>query len=204
MCIHCLEALRMVFPLFGKSLLVLQDQDQISSRWARLQFSLTGTSTRDSFMLHFVLAFMVAVNHSILRGLIYVSAFPTTKPRTCALCWASSQHGTSFLALSRHPINHGCSNIREEGPAVTLCFYRIEALRGQATWPGPHCLRVASNTFARTCRSLEEAIVSSSLFCVFSGQILSIPRTSISTYTHGLESSLLFQPLLGSKPVISS
>lgn len=104
-CIHFLVPLHMALPLFGKSLLVLQDQDQISSLRAMLQFSLTGSSTQGSFLLPFALVFMIAVNHSIWGGLIYVSAFPTRKPRTCTLRWVSSQHGASFLALSRLPIN---------------------------------------------------------------------------------------------------
>lgn len=116
-CIRFLVPLHMALPLFGKSLLVLQDQDQISSLRAKLQFSLTGTSTQDSFRLRFALAFMGAVNHSVSRGLIYASVSSTRKPRTHgALGWVSSQHGAFFLALSGRPIDHRGLNIREEGP----------------------------------------------------------------------------------------
>ena len=83
MCIHFPMPWHLALPLFGRFLLVLQDQDQVSSLRAMLEFPQTGTSTQDSLMLQFTLAFMIAVNHRLLRGLIYVSVFPTGKSGIC-------------------------------------------------------------------------------------------------------------------------
>lgn len=64
-------------------------------------------------MLHFVLAFTIAVNHRVLRGLMHVSVFPTGKLgdllALLGVCPAF------FLVLSNRLVNRGCLNIRE-GP----------------------------------------------------------------------------------------
>lgn len=95
----------------GESLLVPQDLDPISSLGAILEFPRTGTG--DAFMLHFVLAFTIAVNHRVLKGPMHVSVFPTGKLgdllAMLGVCPAF------FLVLSNHLVNRGCLNIRE-GP----------------------------------------------------------------------------------------
>lgn len=103
----------------------------------------------DSLMLHFALVFMRAVNHGLWRRLIYVSVFSTGKSGMHLLCQVFAQHRASFLVLSRRLLKHGWLNIIE-GPwrsSLILCFYRMEAQRGEAIWPGPHCLWTASRTF---------------------------------------------------------
>lgn len=45
MCLHFLVPLLMLLPLMGKSLLVPQDLDPVSSLGAILEFPQTGTST---------------------------------------------------------------------------------------------------------------------------------------------------------------
>lgn len=98
------------------SLSVLQDQGQVSSLRTILELPQPSTSTQDFFMLHFALAFTMAVNCSVMRGHIYVAVFHTEKVGTHLLCRVSTQHGASFLVLSRRPTDCGWWNIREEGP----------------------------------------------------------------------------------------
>ena len=54
---------------------------------ALLEFPQTGTSAQDAFVLPFVLGFTIAVNHRVLRGLTYVSVFPTGKLGDLLAIW---------------------------------------------------------------------------------------------------------------------
>ena len=81
---------------------------------------------------------------------------------------------------------------------LILCFYRIEVQRGEAIWPGPHCLRVTFRTFTWHCLWGDQCRPLSLLHTLWTNLI---HLWDLSYHVQWwLRAPFLLHPLLSSKP----